>query len=286
LAGAGLIDLKRRIKSVISTQKITKAMGLVATVKFKTARANLERYKPYFEQLNESVERILSLQGSTNSLYALNNGSTKDLYIVITSDSGLCGSYNVNVINTVVNRIKGRENDSLLITVGQKGKNFFESRGYKTVEAFTGMDVNPEYKDISRVIKHGMDLFLKGKVKDVYMVYTKLYSPAKQSVEVSRILPIVEKVKEELDSNYTLFEPSYNHICEYTLPKYFNALTYDAVLNSIASEYAMRMNSMDSATKNASDILAKLKVMYNRVRQGNITREINEIVSGAEALKE
>lgn len=284
MAGAGLIDLKRRIKSVISTQKITKAMGLVATVKFKTARANLERYKPYYEQLSKSMEKLLSMPESTNTVYALDNGGGKDLYIVITSDSGLCGSYNVNIINTVINRIKGKEDDTLLVILGQKGKNFFESRGYKTLDTYTGMSVNPGYKEISRIIMPGIELFLKGEAKNVYIVYTRIHSPARQSVEVTKILPMEEKTASS--SCYMLYEPSYSHLCDYALPKYFHALTYDAVLNGIASEYAMRMNSMDSATKNAFDILAKLKIVYNRARQGSITREINEIVSGAEALKE
>jgi F-type H+-transporting ATPase subunit gamma len=284
LAGAGLIDLKRRIKSVISTQKITKAMGLVATVKFKTARANLERYRPYYEQMNKSAVKILSMPESAGSKYTLDNDSTKDLYIVVTSDSGLCGSYNVNVINAVAGRIKGREEDTLVITVGQKGKNFFGSRDYKTLESFTGINVSTSYKEISRVVKHGMDLFLRGRVGNVFIAYTKLHSPSKQSVEVERLLPVKGEVEEQ--PSYMLFEPSYSRLCEYILPKYVDTAAYEAVLNGIASEYAMRMNSMDSATKNASDILGKLRIMYNRARQGSITREINEIVSGAEALKE
>lgn len=284
MAGAGLIDLKRRIKSVMSTQKITKAMGLVATVKFKTARMGLERYKAYYERLNESVGEIMSKPVQHGLRYEAVNIAQDDLYIVITSDSGLCGSYNGNVINTVVNRVKGRENENQFITVGQKGKSYFETRGYRVIEAFTGVSLNPDYREISRIIKPGVDLFLKGKVRNVYMVYTILHSPVRQSVEVSRILPVERKAGS--DRGETLYEPSYGRVYNYILPKYLNAFVYDAVLNSTASEYAMRMNSMDSATKNASDILAKLRIMYNRARQGSITREINEIVSGTEALKE
>jgi F-type H+-transporting ATPase subunit gamma len=170
LAAVGLLDLKRRIKSVISTQKITKAMGLVSTVKFKIARMNLEKYKPYFEQYKKSINKIISLPDISNLIYSAQNDAKKDMYIVITSDSGLCGSYNTNIINTVIKETKGRENEVILITVGLKGRNFFKSKGYEIAGEFTGLNVNLDFKEVSNIIKLGIDYFINGRAKNVYVV--------------------------------------------------------------------------------------------------------------------
>ena len=284
MAAVGLLDLKRRIKSVISTQKITKAMGLVSTVKFKTSRANLEKYKPYYEQYKKSMSKIVSLPGISDLVYSANNNAKKDMYIVITSDSGLCGSYNTNIINTVINETRGRENEVILITVGQKGKNFFRSKGYEIAGEYAGLSVNPAFKEISSIMKHGIDYFIAGRVKNVYVVYTQFFSQAKHAVEILKILPL--EWNNEKSENYILYEPSYSYVYDFAVPRYLNAIMYNAVVSSMTSEFAVRMSSMDSATKNASEILAQLKITYNKVRQGNITREITEIVSGAEALKD
>jgi F-type H+-transporting ATPase subunit gamma len=284
LAAVGLIDLKRRIKSVVSTQKITKAMGLVATVKFKIARANLEKYKRYYEKFSKSVNKIISMPGMSDTPYSAENDSDRDMYIVITSDSGLCGSYNANVLNKVYSEIKESKDEVLLVTVGQKGKNFLEARGYKTTASFTDMNVNPAFKEASNIIKLGMEYFISGKVKNVYVVYTEFHSTAKQNVEIMRLLPLKKEI--QADNDFVLYEPSYKSIYDNTIPKYLNASIYNTLVNSIASEFAIRMSSMDSATKNASEVLDKLKTMFNKARQANITREISEIVSGAEALKD
>jgi F-type H+-transporting ATPase subunit gamma len=283
LAGVGLIDLKRRIKSVISTQKITKAMGLVATVKFKTARMNLERYKPYYEQLNESKNRLMTIEGTAELEYCRTNEGKKDMYIVITSDSGLCGSYNSSVFNSIYSEIKNKD-EIQLIVVGQKGRNYFASQGYEIAANFNNKSVNPSFKEVSKIVGIGRERFLNGEIRSLNLVYTKFHNTARQTVEVVKLLPMESAVSDT--EIYTLFEPSFKQIHNYVLPKYLDAATYFALSNSIAREYAIRMNSMDNATKNASEILAKLKTLYNRARQGSITQEITEIVSGAEALKD
>jgi F-type H+-transporting ATPase subunit gamma len=283
LAGVGLIDLKRRIKSVVSTQKITKAMGLVATVKFKTAKINLERYKPYYEEFNDSITRLLSVEGAGNMDYCKSNEEKKDMYIIITSDSGLCGSYNSNVINSAINEIEEKENAKLIL-IGHKGKNYFKTGNYEVIDSFTNNNVNPCFKDISEIMEKGRKYFIEGSIKSLNIVYTKFYNSAKQTVEIMKVLPL--NAVEEGEQNYILFEPSLNEVQNYMIPKYLNSVMYYTISNSIASEYAIRMNSMDNANKNASEILAKLKTIYNRARQGAITQEISEIVSGAEALKD
>jgi F-type H+-transporting ATPase subunit gamma len=283
LAGVGLIDLKRRIKSVISTQKITKAMGLVATVKFKTARMNLERYKPYYEQLNESKNKLMTMEGAAELEYCRINEAPKDMYIVVTSDSGLCGSYNANVFNSIDNEIKNKD-EAELIVIGQRGRNHFTSQGYKITEKFSNNNVNPSFKEISKIVEIGREDFLNGKIRSLNLIYTRFHNTVRQTIEITKLLPMesVTPDKEE----YRLFEPSFKQIHNYVIPRYLDAALYFALSNSIVSEYAMRMSSMDNATKNASEILGKLKTLYNRARQGSITQEITEIVSGAEALKD
>lgn len=283
MAGVGLIDLKRRIKSVVSTQKITKAMGLVSTVKFKTAKMNLERYKPYYEEFSESINRLLAVEGIGDLGYCKGNEEKKDMYIIITSDSGLCGSYNSNVINSVINEIENKENAQLIL-IGHKGKNYFNSDNYEMVDSFSNNSVNPYFKDISEIMEKGRRYFLEGSIKSLNIVYTKFFNAAKQTVEIMKVLPL--NVVENREQDYILFEPELNEVQKYMIPKYLYSVMYHAMSNSIASEYAIRMNSMDSANKNASEILAKLKTIYNRARQGAITQEISEIVSGAEAQKD
>lgn len=278
----GLIDLKRRIKSVQNTQKITKAMGLVATSKFKKVRIRAEKNEPYINKFNEVINTLALSKDAEESIYFNKNKVDTDLYIIITSDSGLCGSYNANVIKKAVEEMENKK--VRLITVGEKARSYFRRRGYDTIAEYVEVGDYPVYWDAVEIMKHAIDAYKNGEVKTVNLIYTKFYSPVKQEVEALKLLPLErpkEKVKREFD-----FEPRASRVLDYIFPKYLNNMLYFAILSSIASEYAMRMNAMDSATKNAQELLSKLQTMYNRLRQSTITQEITEIVSGAEALKD
>jgi F-type H+-transporting ATPase subunit gamma len=301
----GILDIKRRIKSVKNTQKITKAVGLVATSKFGRIRPVMYRVSTYFEKYSEIMEGIVLNMDLKESPFFKSNNSDTDLYIIITSDSGLCGNYNTNVINTALKDMYSKK--VLLITIGERGRNYFKRRGYETLSEFVEMGDNPSIEDVNNIMLEAANYFKQGKVKDVYIVYTRFYTPLKHEAKVLKVLPIEEskensdklskpeptqtvgsaaQSRAEYQSNALwLFEPSQVEVFEFVFPKYLNSLMYYSVINSISSEYSSRITSMDGATKNASDILTKLQNIYNKARQSSITQEITEIVSGAESLK-
>lgn len=291
----GLLDIKRRIKSVKNTQKITRAVSLVATSKFARIRPVMYKASAYFEKYRDVVEETILNMNLKESFYYNTNNSDTDLYIIITSDSGLCGNYNSNVINKALKDMHGKK--VLLITIGERGRNYFKRRGYETLAEFIEIGNNPSLEDANSIMSMAIGYFKQGKVKNVYIIYTKFFSPLKQEVRVLKVLPVENSSEKENKShelstaavnrrsNLWLFEPSQREVFEFIFPKYLNCLMYYVLTNSISSEYAVRITSMDGATKNASDILNKLQNMYNKARQSSITQEITEIVSGAEALK-
>lgn len=285
----GLSDIKRRIRSVKNTQKITGAVSLVATSKFGRIRPLLYKVSDYFEKYREVMDEVFLNTASLDSPFFKDNGSDRDLYIIITSDSGLCGNYNANAINTALKHMNGKK--VLLITIGERGRNYFKRRGYETLSEFVESGINPSLEEIREIVDGAVDCYMQGRVQNVYIVYTLFHSTLKQEVQVLRVLPAGTgeagygtPVKSEVGS--WLFEPSQGSVFEFVFPKYLNSLMYYTLVNSIASEYASRISSMEGATRNASEILEKLQNMYNRARQSSITQEITEIVSGAEALKD
>jgi F-type H+-transporting ATPase subunit gamma len=282
VAGAQLLDLKRRIKSIRNTQKITKAMGLVATAKFKKLRTRNEKIKPYYNAYVEALDKLLGSENLSENPYFRINESDTDLYVVVTSDSGLCGSYNTNVINAALQHMHGKK--VKLITVGEKGRHFFKSHEYETVAEFVELGDTPEYKELYEITGAFSNEFLSGNAANVYLVYTEFISPVKQNVRIDKILPLSSVEAEQKDDQY-LIEPSKEEVFDYIIDKYLNTTMYHAMVNSIASEYAIKMAAMDNATKNATELLDNLQVKYNRARQSSITQEITEIVGGAEALK-
>lgn len=201
----GLLDIKRRIKSVKNTQKITKAVGLVATSKFGKIRPVMYRVSAYFEKYNEvMVEIILNMDLKESPFYRSNNSDT-DLYIIITSDSGLSGSYNTNVINTALRDMYGKK--VLLITIGEKGRNYFKRRGYETLSEFVEIGDNPSIEDVNNIMLEAINYFKQGKVKNVYIVYTRFYTSLKHEAQVLKVLPI--EVSRENNDKFLKFQPTH-----------------------------------------------------------------------------
>lgn len=280
MGDVSLSDLKRRIKSIKNTQKITKAVGLVATSKFKKARGILENTKGYFEAFNEISNNAFGR--IQENFYGKEKDSDTYLYIIITSDSGLSGSYNANVINRALDEM--HEKKILLITLGQRGRTFFKKRKYETIAEYVEIGIVPSQREVYDIVKHIIKYFNEGKVRAVNILYTKYKSPLSQDIEVLKLLPI--DIGERKTEKYFELDPSVGDVMEYLIPAYIRNTIYYCIASSSTSEYAIRMRAMDSATKNASEILERLHNTYNRVRQSNITQEITEIVSGAEALKD
>lgn len=279
---AGILVIKRRIKSVTSTKKITKAMGLIATSKIRKCRKNLESNQGYYNSF-ESIIKSVAEGIIGKSVYVNGNGSNKKLYIALTSDSGLCGGFNSAIVSATIEKIKADRENSLLMSVGQKGRTFFRRLEYDTVAEYVDISDEPKLKEAKTIAEHALDLYKNGEVGEVHVIYTKFISTARQSIVEDMVLPL--KVEKKIGGNSGEFEPQANELLEGTAFIHLKAQIFNFLLNSKASEQASRMSSMDSSTKNANDLLDDLKLKYNRIRQSAITSEINEIVSGAEALK-
>ncbi|ABR46582.1 ATP synthase F1, gamma subunit [Alkaliphilus metalliredigens QYMF] len=288
--GVGMQDIKRRIKSVNSTKQITKAMELVSSAKLRKARLKLEKTRPYFKVVEETINDIVSsTQGIRHDLITPREVK-KTAYIVITADRGLSGGYNANVIKAAVNHLQEKERVSI-IAIGKKGRGFFRKRGYDLDGEFTKISENPSFSDAQGIGKLGMELYKQELVDELYLVYTEFVSTITHKPRVVKLLPLepqtggegAEKPKER--DEFMSYEPSPEEVLDYLIPKYIESMLYGALVESSTSQQGATRVAMESATDNATDMIDGLQLQYNRARQASITQEIAEIVSGAEALK-
>jgi F-type H+-transporting ATPase subunit gamma len=282
MAGAGLIGIRRRIKSVTNIRKITKAMGLVATSKLRKARVNLEINKKYYNKYESVLKDIINSMEDKN-IYIDGNDSDNKLYVIFTSDSGLCGSFNVNIINNVIDEIKKDREKSLAIVIGQKGRMYLKKLGIKTLAEYIEIPDVPTAKEARIIAQSIVELYSTKKVGEVFLVYSEFYSSVKQQVLINNILPFTKENKN--DNRYIEFNPSIAQVMDEVLENYLKAAVLNCFYNSKASENGSRMTAMNGATDNANDLLDNLNVQFNRLRQSAITQEISEIVGGAEAQR-
>jgi F-type H+-transporting ATPase subunit gamma len=286
VAGSGLIGIKRRIKSVTNTNKITKAMSLVATSKFRKTREVLEINKLYSNSFSSMLADILRNHKIYN-LYRDGNNSKKKLYIVLTSDSGLCGAFNANVVSKAVEEIAEDKENSLIMVIGAKGVSYFTRFNYKVTLKFIDIPDIPALGDANDFAMAALDMFENAEVGQINIVYSHFISQSKQEIVVEKLLPLDRNSidSDEDNGEYLMFEPEANSILNNLIPPYMREKVLNYLLQSKTSEQAVRMSAMDGATKNANQLLDKLKLQYNRMRQSAITQEITEIVGGAEAQK-
>ncbi|KOM95950.1 ATP synthase F0F1 subunit gamma [Clostridium botulinum] len=282
MAGAGLIGIRRRIKSVTNIRKITKAMGLVSTAKLRKARVNLEINKKYYNEYKVILKDIINFIEDSN-IYIDGNGSHKKLYVIFTSDSGLCGSFNINIINNVINEIKEDKENSLVIVIGQKGRMYLKKLGINTLAEYIEIPDVPTTKEARTIAKNIIKLYSSKEVGEVFLVYSEFYSPVKQQVLINKILPFTKENKS--DNKYIEFNPPVTQLMDEILENYLKATILNCFSNSKASENGSRMTAMNGATDNANDLLDNLDLQFNRLRQSAITQEISEIVGGAEAQR-
>lgn len=282
MGAAGLIEIKRRMKSVESTRKITKAMGLVATSKLRKVRKELVANEQYNKLCKEIVSEVISnLPQDYDSVYY--NKSTGDkLYIVLTSDTGLCAGYNNNLAIYLNSIIDKNSNNYKVVVVGNKGISYLKRYNVSTFSEFVDMPDMPTSKEVNKIYNDVIYLYLKGEVSEVNIVYTEFISPVKQEVKSLKILPI------EGNSNSNgqyIIEPNEDEVLKSAMDMYLKSQLRSCMLSAKASEQSSRMTAMDGATENANDILQGLRIKFNRIRQSVITQEISEIVGGAEAQK-
>lgn len=279
---AGLIQIKRRIKSIKNTTKITKAMGLVATSKLRKTRSQLSFNDKYFESLKDLTEGLMSSsEVNRNSIYFKGNGNKPALYILLASDTGLCGGFNGSIVNYFMSQNSDKENAEVMV-VGQKGLAYLKRKNYETAAEYVDIPDIPTVKEAKIIYEHAIRLYKEGSVSEINVIYYKFVSPVKQELKKVKLLPI-DKVEGKQSS--LIAEPSIDEVLEGTLEVYLKAYILNCMLHSKASEQSSRMTAMDGATSNANDLLEVLKTKYNRIRQSAITQEISEIVGGAEAQK-
>lgn len=283
MAGAGLVAIKRRIKSITSTQKITKAMGLIATSKLRKVRNKLEFNDKYSQSFSSIISQFVN-GTEENSIYIHGNKGRKKLYIALNSDSGLCGGFNANVVNKTAETISKDRENSLLLSVGQKGRMYFNRLDFQTTAEYVDIPDVPTLQESSAITYKVLDMYRNSEVGEVYIIYTRFYSTVKQVVTVEKILPLENK-DSEVKKHFVKFEPSIDEMIDEIVVMQLKQQILNFMLHAKASEQGSRMTAMDGATKNANELLDALRLKYNRERQGAITQEISEIVGGAEAQK-
>ena len=271
-------DVKNRIKSVESTMHITKAMELVASSKLRKAKERMEKSRSYFEIMSEALSDIASEDRDGSSVFLKQRESKKSCYIVIAGDRGLAGGYNNNIFKLYS---ENAVNDNCVVPIGKRSLEHFKKHGAEIIsEDYSVIDTFDMEKCIS-LASLLVDGFKKGDFDSIYIVYTNFDSMLSQSPRIKKILP-PEIKKSEKSHSYILYEPSTEAVLNAVIPEYISGMIYSAVSESYASELAARRTAMDSASKNAEEMIDDLSLKYNRARQNAITQEITEIVAGAE----
>ncbi|MBI2419560.1 MAG: ATP synthase F1 subunit gamma [Ignavibacteriales bacterium] len=289
---ATLRDIRSRIKGVRNTQKITKAMKMVAAAKLRRAQENILNARPYARKISEILSDLVTEDQRQTNPYLQAPSGNNVLVVVVTADRGLCGTFNTNIIKEAQNLIdvelKKAGKEVSLFCVGKKGNDFFSKRHYNVIGCKIGAFSKLSFDTALGTANEIIQSFLSGTFGEVHIVYNEFKSVVSQKVVVTQFLPvpaISSDGVEKAETNF-IYEKDQKSIFEYTLPKYLRAQMWKVFLESTASEFGARMTAMDNATTNAGDLIRTLSITYNKARQAAITTEILEIVSGANALKE
>jgi len=287
-----LIDIRRRIRATKSTQQITKAMKMVSSSKLRRAQERILSSRPYAQELLRVFNNLATrVDPSAHALLKDDPRPARTLLVVITADRGLCGGFNSNVIKGASqfltdHKVDQPGRDVALALVGRKGRDFFLRRGFDVLYEEAGLFQNVTFSHAQAIAKSCIDEFLGPDISSVYLVYNEFRSVISQRVVVERLLPIpkLEPQSAAMDSVDYLFEPSPAELLNTLLPYHVAVQVMRALLESSAAEHAARMTAMDAATRNAKDMVDRLTLYMNKVRQASITREIIEIVAGAQSV--
>lgn len=292
---ANLRDIKKRIGSVESTRQITRTMEMVATAKIKKAQEKIEAARPYALAMMEVLGNVArNAKGAEHPLLVEHAERKRVVLIAVTSDRGLAGAFNSNILRMIENLMreehgKGAEVD--IITVGKKAGGYFRYRGIEPLATYRDISDKPTFADAKSIASHVIDAYSAEQVDAVYIAFNRFKNVAEQKPEVHKLLPIeqtvVKEAAEEADvSAEYMFEPSPESVLKRLLPTYVETLIFRALMESAASEHGARRTAMKSATDNAGEMITTLSRSYNRARQAAITNEIAEIVGGAAALED
>ena len=277
-------EIKRRIKSVESTKKITKAMELVATSKLRKTRNQLDELKPYYQGVRETCAEILASNKTIkDSAYLAENKADQDVYIVISSSLGLCGGYNANVFKAVKDVIK---DDDYIYAIGNKGVHYFQRNHKGKVDTkYANLNTTLSFDDIVKLVGEVTAMYRHKEIGSIKMVYTEFVNNLTFTPRIVTLLPIDINEFEniEITNKFTVFEPSSQEVLDSLIPMYLQAVIYGYLVESVTSENASRRTSMENATDNAEELTEQLLLKYNQARQTAITNEVSEIVAGANA---
>ncbi len=284
-----LIDLRRRIISVRNTQKITRAMKTVSAAKLRRSVQDLNRNRPYMEKLEYLLGKMGSCMEDQSLPFMEERDSGDVLLVCISSDKGLCGSFNSNIIRETeayYRRLIEDGEEVQLIVIGQKANKYFTARQYQVREAYTTLMSKLTYEDSLQLAQLLQNVYQNESIKRIEFINAQFLSASKQEIGVKRMFPISSQWQDsEQDEVEYILEPSAAEIFQAILPKYINSLVYRVLLESSASEHSARMIAMDLATRNADDMIKQLTLTLNKLRQALITKELLEIITATEALK-
>lgn len=287
---ATLRDIKRRIKAVQSTSKITKAMKMVSAAKFRKAQQRMFELRPYAERMSGVLSRMaVDLDAETHPLLAVRVRRNIEV-LVITSDRGLCGAFNTNIQKAAAHHIAHLRAEGFNVTiscVGRKAKDYLKRRNIDIRNSWTGISGRLSYANAQEIAADVIESYVNETVDEVVMIYNEFKSVIAQKVVIARLLPLapIEAAKDALPVFDIVYEPSKAEIFSSLIPKNVEIQIFRALLESQASEEAARMTAMENATKSANEMISKLSLQYNKARQASITKELMDIVGGVEALK-
>lgn len=279
-------DIRRRIRTVKNIEKITSAMKMVAAARLRKAQARAESARPYAEKMREVMGHLARSAGQVRHPLLDQREEINVAYLVVGADRGLAGSYNVNVINQAMREIIDRDRESVkLFPVGKKAVGFFRRRPYELIGSLEAAGSEISFVDAHQITNRLRAEFESGRVDAVYLVYAKFINATRQEPTTLRLLPMAAPEADQVAPEEFIFEPEADKLLGELLPRYLDTQVYQALVESQASEQGARMTAMSAATKNAGEMIETLTLAYNKARQAAITKEITEIVSGAEAQR-
>ena len=287
---ATLRDIKRKIGAVQKTQQITKAMNMVAAAKLRGAQARMEQFRPYAAAYSQMLSSIAGrVEPEAHPFFVRTPLVEKIELVLLTADRGLCGSFNMNLITAAEKFVKAKEADGIevsLTCVGRKGRDFFRRRKANIRMGYVDVWNKFDFNDAIAVAREVVTPFNNGEVQEVYLIYSEFVNMAIQRPTLVQLLPISpEMTEEEGPAQEYLCEPPEAQFLDYLLPRYINVRVYHGVLENSTSEHAARMTAMDNASSNCKDMIQQLTLVMNKARQAAITKELMDIIGGAEALK-
>jgi len=288
MAASNMQDIKRRIKSVTSTEHITNAMKLVSAGKLRKAKATFEKTNENFHYITNTIAEIFHNSSDVPKHYLEGNREIKTTcYVIVTSCRGLCGGFNSNIIKEAEREIQADWEKPVIIAIGTKGKEYFEKRGYEIYEEYSAPPENISFLESRQISRPIIEMYNRGEIDEVVLIYTSFISSLEQEVKNVTLLPFsIEKDPDYISHEKQVeYEPSVEAVFNYLVPKYVEMMIHSAVVESATCEHAARRMAMENATDNAREMLSNLSLHYNRARQSAITNEIIEIVAGSEVQK-